>query len=54
VARIQASMKLYDEAVKSYDLILQHDPLTPLPFVKKLARKHGRKTPKRLLQHTGN
>ncbi|MDE0585865.1 MAG: tetratricopeptide repeat protein [Planctomycetota bacterium] len=26
VARIQASMKLYDEAVKSYDLILQHDP----------------------------
>jgi tetratricopeptide (TPR) repeat protein len=26
VARIQASMKLYDEAIKSYDLVLQHDP----------------------------
>jgi tetratricopeptide (TPR) repeat protein len=26
VARIQASMKLYGDAVKSYDLILQHDP----------------------------
>jgi tetratricopeptide (TPR) repeat protein len=26
VARIQASMKKYDDAVKSYNLILQHDP----------------------------
>ncbi|MCX8266819.1 MAG: tetratricopeptide repeat protein, partial [Planctomycetota bacterium] len=26
VARIQASLKLYDAAVKSYDLVLQHDP----------------------------
>ncbi|MDP6962985.1 MAG: tetratricopeptide repeat protein [Planctomycetota bacterium] len=26
IARIQASMKKYDDAVKSYDLILQHDP----------------------------